>query len=238
MKVRSPCVNAIPWNHFGCKNIGYLYAITHGASVIWDFDGENMLKFWISGAAPDGALSLDATLHMIENGGSIIDILETQGHKWPTYNPYPIMGAPSLPSWPQRLPLVDIKNPQCSYSPVGSGKLKRKYFAVLQSLADVHPDVDAIYCITMPFPKPFLFKRTNETRPLIIPTNTLTPYNAQEILHFKLSFWALLLPITVHGHVSGIWRSYIAQRLFWDCDLRLGFTARPLVVHDRTHHSN
>ena len=238
MKITSLFVNAISWNHFGCKNIGYLYAITHGASVIWDFDDDNMLKFWIPGAAPDGALSLYATVDMIENCGSIIDILEPQGHKWPTYNPYPVMGAPSLPSWPRGLPLVDIKNPQFSITPVGSGKLKREYFAVLKTLADVHPDVDAIYRITMPFPQPFLFKRTNETRPLIIPTNTLTPYNAQATLHFKSSFWALLLPITVHGRVSDIWRSYITQRLFWDCDLRLGFTARPLVVHDRTHHSN
>ena len=86
---------------------------------------------------------------MIENGGSLIDILETQGHKWPTYNPYPVMGAPSLPSLPRGLPLVDIKNPQCSNTPVGSGKLKRESFAVLQSLANVHPDVDATYCITM-----------------------------------------------------------------------------------------
>ena len=140
-----------------------MYAITHGASVIWDYDDENMLKFWIPGAAPDGTLSLDATVDMIENGGSLKDILEPQGHKWPTYNPYPIMGAPSLPSWPRGLPLVDIKNSQCSNTPVGSGKLKRESFAVLQSLADVHPDVDAIYRITVPFPKPFLFKRTNET---------------------------------------------------------------------------
>ena len=238
MKMRSPFVDAIPWNHFGCKNIGYLYAITHGASVIWDFDDDNMLKFWIHGAAPDGAPSLDATVDMIENGASLIDVLEPQGHNWPTYNPYPVMGAPSLPSWPRGLPLVDIKNAQCSNTTIGSRKLKWESFAVLQSLADVHPDVDAIYRITMPFPKPFAFKRTNETRPLIIPTNTLTPYNAQATLHFKSSFWALLLPITVHGKVSDIWRSYIAQRLFRDCDMRLGFTARPLVVHDRTHHSN
>ena len=53
MKMRSPFVNAIPWNDFGCKNIGYLYAITHGASVIWDFDDDNMLKFCMLGAAPD-----------------------------------------------------------------------------------------------------------------------------------------------------------------------------------------
>jgi len=72
----------------------------------------------------------------------------------------------------------------------------------------------------------------------MVPTGVLTPYNAQATLHFKAGFWALLLPITVHGRVSDIWRSYFAQRLFWDVGLQMGFLARPLVVQDRNPHSN
>ena len=53
-------VDRLPWNSFGRKNVGYLYALMHGAEVIWDFDDNNMLKFWLSGAAPPGAPSLDA----------------------------------------------------------------------------------------------------------------------------------------------------------------------------------
>ena len=232
-------VNAIPWKHFGRKNIGYLYAIAHGASVIWDFDDDNMLKFWISGAAPAGAPSLDATVSkVVSNKAAVIEALEPKGHNWPTYNLYPTMGAPALPSWPRGLPLVDIKHPQCSNATVGSIEVETKSIAVLQSLADVEPDVDAIYRITMPMPRPFAFKRTDETKPLMIPTGVLTPYNAQATIHFKSSFWALLLPVTVTGRVSDIWRSYFAQRLFWDCGLQVGFTERPLVVHDRSEHSN
>ena len=33
----------LPWNHFGRKNLGYLYAIQHGASVVFDFDDDNEL---------------------------------------------------------------------------------------------------------------------------------------------------------------------------------------------------
>ena len=33
----------LPWNHFGRKNLGYLYAIQHGADVIFDFDDDNEL---------------------------------------------------------------------------------------------------------------------------------------------------------------------------------------------------
>lgn len=33
----------IRWNHFGRKNIGYLFAIHHGAKFIYDFDDDNEL---------------------------------------------------------------------------------------------------------------------------------------------------------------------------------------------------
>ena len=232
--LNSPFVDALPWNHFGRKNVGYLYAITHGARVIWDFDDDNMLKFFIEGAAPTGSPSIDAAIPAEED--RLVEVRTLHNHSHPTYNPYPALGAPSLPSWPRGLPPADIKMAECHNSALKSTQVPQESIAVLQSLADYQPDVDAIYRITMPIP--FFFRRVNETRPLMIPTRVLTPYNAQATLHFKNSFWALLLPVTVHGRVSDIWRSYIAQRLFWDTGLQVGFTARPLVVQNRNPHSN
>ena len=228
-------VEAIPWNHFGRKNIGYLYALSRGASVIWDFDDDNMLKFWIPGSAPPGAPSIDDAISTV-GSEETTDALEPVGHALPVYNPYPILGAPSLPSWPRGMPLNYIKDPECSSTPLKDVKVPSKSFGVLQSLADYQPDVDAIYRITMPVP--IWFKRSKETKPLMIPSGVLTPYNAQATLHFKSAFFALLLPVTVHGRVSDIWRSYIAQRLFWDVGLQFGFIYRPLVVQDRNDHSN
>lgn len=37
-------VDHTPWRHFGRKNIGFLYAIEHGAEVIYDTDDDNRLK--------------------------------------------------------------------------------------------------------------------------------------------------------------------------------------------------
>ena len=227
-------VDALPWNHFGRKNIGYLYAIMHGAKVIWDFDDDNSLKFWIPGAAPPGAPSIDEAIP--KNEEESIDVFEPKDHSWPTYNPYPVLGAPTLPSWPRGLPLDDIKVPNCSDTPLHTVKLKASSIGVLQSLADYQPDVDAIFRLTMPIP--FFFKRLEETKHLMIPRGCLTPYNAQATLHFSAGFFGLFLPITVSGRVTDIWRSYIAQRLFWDVGLQLGFIARPLVVQDRNIHSN
>ena len=45
----------------------------------------------------------------------------------------------------------------------------------------------------------------------------------------------MLLPITVHGRVSDIWRSYIAQRLLWDLGVRVGFQAPWVIQHRNAH---
>ena len=235
--MKIPFVDALPWNHFGRKNVGFLYAILHGAEIIWDFDDDNLLKFWLRGAAPPGAPSLDASVpgeHNCVNGH--MEALLPKEHNWPTYNPYPKLGAPSLPSWPRGLPLDDIKNPQSFNTTLTSVSVGCSDIAVLQSLAEYQPDVDAIFRFTQPIP--FWFNRSKEHRPLIIPTGVFTPYNAQATLHFLSGFFGLFLPVTVNSRVSDIWRSYFAQRLFWDIGAKIGFASRPLVVQDRNGHSH
>lgn len=231
--LKNPFVDALPWNHFSRKNVGYLYAVTHGAKVIWDFDDDNLFKFWVPGAAPANSPSIDAILASFE--ADSVSTLHPEHHAFPTYNPYPALGAPTMPSWPRGLPLNHVKKPEGYNTTLVTKTIESKAVAVLQSLADVQPDVDAIYRLIMPIP--FNFKRLTETKPVIVPVGVMTPYNAQATLHFRPGFWALLLPITVHGRVSDIWRSYFAQRLFWDVGLRLGFPARPLVIQDRNSHN-
>ena len=41
-----------------------------------------------------------------------------------------------------------------------------------------------------------------------LPAGLFAPYNAQATLHMHGALWTLLLPVTVHGRVSDIWRSY------------------------------
>ena len=53
-------IQHLPWNTFGRKNVGYLFAIANGAKVIWDFDDDNMLKFWLKRASPDDVLEIDS----------------------------------------------------------------------------------------------------------------------------------------------------------------------------------
>ncbi len=229
-------ISGIPWNNFGRKNIGFLYAIQHGAEVVWDFDDDNMLKFWIEDAAPPGAPSIEAEARKGLMGEEDVAVRLPRDHAFPTYNPYPVLGAPSSPSWPRGLPLKDIKNPRSYNASLQDSTLKGSSIGVLQSLADLQPDVDAIYRLTNTIP--FSFNRLKETKPLIVPHGTLTPFNAQATLHFKRAFWGMFLPVSVNARVSDIWRSYIVGRLFWDCGLFLGFSARPLVVQNRNEHDD
>ena len=60
VKMSSNLVKRLPWNSFGRKNIGYLYAIAQGAKVIFDFDDDNIIKFWMKGASPDVSLDIDS----------------------------------------------------------------------------------------------------------------------------------------------------------------------------------
>lgn len=223
--------NLLEWSSVsGRKNIGYLYAISQGATIIWDFDDDIMLKFWIPGASPLGAPSLEHMISEMEASDKI-EVVEPLEHKWLTYNPYPALGAPDSPSWPRGLPIEDALNINSSNPvTVEAGRIKTNTIAVLQSASDHQPDADELYSGIMPFP--FYFCKPDFQLPLVVPKQTFTPYNKQASLHFQVALWALYLPMSVEIEISDVWRSYIAQRLFWEADLRVGFFPRPVVVKD------
>ena len=334
-----PLVSHLPWNHFGRKNVGYLYAILHGATEVWDFDDDNgLLKgnghMQVAGfettinshshrtvrhlsqyqltneesvaastavakrlrnrrnlrplgdadAEDDAALAVTfaaaekkmyalasarrLTKQYITNSEVFPDACKAldigdYGSGWdkeklPVFNPYPIMGAPSFPSWPRGMPLAQIKTEDTEKLEVKEVSIPQSEIGVIQSLANGDPDVDAIYRLTQPLPfafptqypkdskkiTPIKFDRsydgTSEAGemipPIRTPKGTYAPYNAQATLHMYSTLWSLLLPVTVHGRVSDIWRGYFAQRLFEDIGVYLLF-APPLVAQDRNVHS-
>ena len=58
----------------------------------------------------------------------------------------------------------------------------------------------------------------------------------QATLHTYRALWGLLLPISVHGRVTDIWRAYFTQRLLWDIDMRIAFSL-PWVTQIRNVHN-
>lgn len=106
----------------------------------------------------------------------------------------------------------------------------------VQFLANVDPDVDAIYRLTLPLPFSFPLRGVN---PVLVPRRIFAPYNSQATLHSHQALWALFLPITVHGSVSDIWRGYAAQRLLHDIEGGgpLVFMS-PIVAHYHNIHNH
>jgi len=244
-----PLVQALPWNHFGRKNVGFLYAILHGARFVWDFDDDNMLLSevpllevpgnpWLKPpgkqSSPPNSINSTAETPTSFGFGTSFNVHAVRDYNFPSFNPYPVMGAPSSPCWPRGLPLEHIKlaGPVYNRSTLYESHVPTASVGVVQSLANHDPDMDAIFRLTMPIP----FDFPAGTRPLLVPPLTYAPYNAQATLHLYSSLWSLLLPVTVHGRVSDIWRGYVTQRLGRDIGMRLLF-APPMVRQDRNSHN-
>lgn len=198
--------NQIPWNHFGRKNLGYLYAIQHGALVIFDFDDDNEL---ISN------IPFETSLPWLVASKSQV------------FNPYPSFIKLEELAWPRGFPLTQIQN----YSTwVESSFITvNPRIGVIQSLANHDPDMDAIWRLTRKLPLNF-----DDGKRVVVPAGTYSSYNAQATIHNAL--WGTLLPISVHGRVSDIWRSYIMQRLMHDVGYMIGFVS-PFVKQVRNSHN-
>ena len=73
------------------------------------------------------------------------------------FNPYPALGCPSVTCWPRGFPLSEIQNEDTWKTSYENFTTQMSTFAVLQSLADIQPDVDAIFRMTQK--TPFIFKK-------------------------------------------------------------------------------
>jgi len=224
----SAFADGVPWNHFGRKNLGYLFAIANGAQSVWDFDDDNLLLtsdilsnteyFASESPATEKLLTVEATAIAL--------------------NPYPLFGAEQF-SWPRGFPLDlindDSTRPTSEHLFETSARLSN--VGVVQALANKDPDVDAIYRLQRELP--FDFHGWSEpSRFFLVPSATFIPWNAQATLFTSREIlWALYLPMSIHGRVSDIWRSYIVQRLFRNICYTVTFATQPLVVQDRNEHS-
>ena len=85
----------VPFDHFARKNIGYLYAIAHGAEFIFDFDDDNSLKT----SEVDIIPWTDATWRVRQIVASPL-----------LFNVYPLMHPTVDGTWPGGLLLELVKN--------------------------------------------------------------------------------------------------------------------------------
>lgn len=216
-KLKYSIMKIVPWNHFARKNIGFIYAIHHGAQRIFDVDDDNEL------------ISAENIIHQVFDYESR-DFHFVQTNQYVT-NPYSIyLNKTNEFIWPRGYPLEAIKRTP-DYRFIPENTLIEKT-AVIQFIQNVNPDLDAIYRITHAIPKTF---DESVNKCLIMSKNSFAPFNAQSTVFNYNAFWGMLLPMTVHGRVSDIWRSFFTQKLLWENSLQIAFCPA-LVNHIRNQH--
>jgi len=198
----------VPFNHYARKNIGYLYAIREGAEAIAESDDDNI-------PYPDrypNFLPTQAQVPVLQDEGCV--------------NVYSYFTDQRI--WPRGLPL------DCINKAVNSEKISESEVTcyIQQGLADLDPDVDAIYRLT-----------TTNSDTVFEPEKSLAlapgcycPINTQNTIFYREAFPLLLLPVAVNSRVTDIWKGYIAQRLLWDMGSQLVFLS-PSVYQIRNAHN-
>ena len=210
----------VPWNHFARKNIGFLYAMEHGAKQIFDLDDDNEL------------ISTEHILDQVyrKTAKSFKFVNTTQY----VTNPYMIyLNQKDQYIWPRGYPLEAIKTPaDYVFVDEAGDSAEVGSIGVIQYLQNVNPDLDAIYRITTTIPPTF---DESIKHCVILRKKSYSPWNAQSTLFEYKDFWGMLLPMTVHGRVSDIWRSYFTQRLMAQRGERVAFCPA-IVNHIRNQH--
>jgi glycosyltransferase involved in cell wall biosynthesis len=199
--------NAIPFNHYGRKMIGYVYAMQQGADVIIDTDDDNIpYDGWNFPAFEGNYLASKDNLGWV----NIYHHFSEQ------------------PIWPRGLPLRNINDKRDKLQWQTTKTNER--VGIWQGLADDDPDVDAIYRLTSN--KPCTFQKKE---PVVLGKGTACPFNSQNTAIQKELFPLLFLPSFVTFRFTDILRGIIAQPVLWQHNYRLGFT-EATVIQKRNEH--
>ena len=193
----------IAQNHYARKNLGYVEAIKSGSDFIYETDDDNM--------------PYDFFPNFIDKSQKINQITSNTA-----FNIYSLFTKKNI--WPRGLPLKYIKNNKYKVCKIEIKPL------IQQSLANLDPDVDAIYRLC-------IYDKINfiKGKRFMLDKHVYCPFNSQNTYWDKQVFTLLYLPSTVESRVTDIWRGYIAQRILWKLNSRLIFSS-PSVYQERNIH--
>ena len=130
--------------------------------------------------------------------------------------------------WPRGFPLEELQKKQIELSTLKNESIN---CPIQQGLADENPDVDAVYRLTYPLPLNFEIKAR-----LALGKNAWSPFNSQNTYWFKEAFPLMYLPSFCSFRMTDIWRSYVAQRISWECGWSILYH-EPTVWQERNEHN-
>lgn len=196
-----------PTKHYSRKNLGYLIAIENGCDQIQETDDDNK---------------------PYEKFWEERDIEQLA----PTFNDTGWTNVYSyfshIPVWPRGYPLEEIQKEKPKLKEPAS----LSYCPIQQGLADGNPDVDAIFRLTSGSFLPMLFYKNK----ISLGKNSWSPFNSQNTTWFKEAFALMYLPSYCSFRMTDIWRSYVAQRISWECGWNI-FYHEATVRQERNDHN-
>ncbi|UJR23258.1 hypothetical protein I4U23_026278 [Adineta vaga] len=212
----------LPQGSYARKNLGYLIAIQCGAQIIFESDDDNLLE--------------NNDIYLLPK------LLQPKHLPWFAFhrqrslfvNIYASFGHPHI--WPRGFPIDQLRNlTEDGWHSLRQNQQNITHAYIQQYLADLDPDVDAIYRLA----HPMTIGRVQFDRdqpPIALESFTFSPYNTQNTVTYYEAFWGLYLPVTTTFRVCDIWRGYWVQRLLWDIGGHLIF-GRSTVQQIRNSHS-
>ena len=199
---------ALPTGHYARKNLGYLLAIRKGAECIYETDDDNAPNaHWKPRAVTTRAQAAAPRVWM---------------------NVYRAFTKENI--WPRGLPLNEVNNPLANAHDPATPEADF-YCPIQQGLADVAPDVDAVWRLILD--RPFHFRRGAS---VWLPPGTWCPFNSQTTWWWPEVYPLLYLPSYCSFRMTDIWRSFVAQRCLWELGHGLVFHAAE-ADQDRNAHN-
>jgi hypothetical protein len=186
-------------NTYARKNIGYLFAISHGADIIYETDDDTFLRFPLVSPLDQLAES-KAFLVQDPNGFyNPYNHFAKGSGLWPRGYPLSRVGKDR---WQHPLDLIEKEIDPGSTPPLTPPD-------IIQTLVNLEPDVDAIYRLVIDS-KPIDFEFMNDL--IFLESGTFSPGNTQSTFWLKRrSFEFLYIPRYIDFRFCDILKMYIAQ---------------------------
>jgi hypothetical protein len=205
--------NIIPYNHYGRKNLGYLYAIKKGYKIIYETDDDNIPH-----------MNFDDILY--RNPTEPIDMIEETGHLWINIFKYFTEHAHI---WPRGLPLSLIKR-ESSFRLQPTDEQP----SIINGLVENDADVDACFRLVCKHQNDIQWRTKT---PVLIHANNVCVFNTQN------TFWlnpnvlvGMLIPCSVSFRYCDILRGLIANIVLKYTSAYMMYTS-PNVTQNRNEHN-
>ncbi|KAM7270466.1 hypothetical protein ACFE04_029680 [Oxalis oulophora] len=199
-------VEFLPYDSFVRKNVGYLFAIQHGAKKIFDADNR--------GQVIDDDLAKHFDVELTGEGARQETILQYshENVNRTVVNPYIHFGQRSV--WPRGLPLENVGE-------IGHEEYYTEVFGgrqfIQQGISNGLPDVDSVFYFTRKTPLEAFDISFDERAPKVaLPQGMMVPMNSFNTMYHSSAFWGLMLPVSVSTMASDVMRGYWSQRLLWE----------------------